>query len=393
MDSLWRHRVFQQLFWAHALSLVGSGLTSVALGLLAHELVGASASTVLGITLAIRIIVIVVCSPWTGRIAARWGARRMMVVSDIARAGLMVGFLCADAVWQIYVLAVFLNLGSAIFTPIYRAVIPEVVTPAQYPRAVAIGSIAYDASNILGPSLAALVIATVGFRGIFVVDAITFLVSAALLFGLPRLAMEMRPKEAKSKVSATHGMTAMFRRAPLRDSLYFALQTSVAGAFVIVASVDFVKNELRLSDTAYAWMMASFGIGSVCGALGYSRMTVIGRDRSVHLAGPAMILALAAAAAFGGYAPVVAAWWFIGAGYSILGIRGSELLASNSEGEERPDIYAAHFALSHAGWGLTYPLAGILTTRLGFAPTAWIFAAILLAVIVPALRRKLPSEP
>ncbi len=54
--SLWKHRIFQQLFWAHALSLIGSGLTSLALGLLAHELVGASASTVLGFTLMIRII-------------------------------------------------------------------------------------------------------------------------------------------------------------------------------------------------------------------------------------------------------------------------------------------------------------------------------------------------
>lgn len=57
-SSLWSHRVFQQLFWAHALSLFGSGLSSLALGLLAHQLVGASAAMVLGITLAIRIIVI-----------------------------------------------------------------------------------------------------------------------------------------------------------------------------------------------------------------------------------------------------------------------------------------------------------------------------------------------
>ena len=58
-QTLWRNLPFQRLFWAHVVSLVGSGLSSVALGLLAHQLVGASASAVLGITLAIRIIVIV----------------------------------------------------------------------------------------------------------------------------------------------------------------------------------------------------------------------------------------------------------------------------------------------------------------------------------------------
>ena len=93
---------------------------------------------------------------------------------DGLRVAVMVGFFFADSVWQIYALAVVLNFGSAIFTPIYRAVIPGVVSEEQYPKALAVGSIAYDTANILGPSLAALVIALVGFRGNFIVDGLTF---------------------------------------------------------------------------------------------------------------------------------------------------------------------------------------------------------------------------
>ena len=65
-DHLWSNGIFRKLFWAHVISLLGSGVCSIALGLLAHELVGASASAVLGYTLAIRIVVIVVFSPWAG---------------------------------------------------------------------------------------------------------------------------------------------------------------------------------------------------------------------------------------------------------------------------------------------------------------------------------------
>ncbi len=382
--SLWRHRVFQQLFWAHALSLFGSGLSSLALGLLAHQLVGASASTVLGITLAIRIVVIVLCSPWSGQVAAKWGARRVMVISDLMRCGVLVGFYFADAVWQIYALAVLLNLGSAIFTPIYRAVIPDVVSASQYPKAAAIGSIAYDAANILSPSIAAIVIALVGFRGNFVVDGFTFLVSAALIIGLPRLAAEIASSGNKAPVSVVHGLTAMFHRVQLRQSLFLALQTSIAGAFVIVATVELVKNELRMSDTAYAWIMGAFGVGSVCGALVYARVSTRLRNLGVNGAGPVMLAALVAVSIAPRYAIVMAGWALIGAGYSILGVRGSELLAENSNGEERPHIYAAHFALSHGGWGLTYPLAGFLTTALGFGKTGWVFAAILLCVCIPS---------
>src|SRR5215210_5898620 len=161
-SSLWRHGVFQKLFWAHVVSLVGSGLSSVALALLAHQLVGASAAAVLGVTLAIRIVVIVFFSPWAGQIAERCGARVIMIGSDVLRAGVVIGFFFATSVWQIYALAVALNFGAAVFTPVYKAVIPGVVSEKQYPRALALGAIAYDTANILGPSLAGLVIAMVG---------------------------------------------------------------------------------------------------------------------------------------------------------------------------------------------------------------------------------------
>lgn len=100
-----------------------------------------------------------------------------------------------------------------------------------------------------------------------------------------------------------------------------------------------------------------------------------------------MLAALVAVAIVPRYGAVMASWALIGAGYSILGVRGSELLAEDSQGAERPHIFAAHFALSHAGWGLTYPLAGFLTTALGFGNTAWFFSVFLLAVSVPVWTR------
>ncbi len=385
---LWRHGVFQKLFWAHVISLIGSGLSSVALALLAHQLVGASASAVLGMTLAIRTVVIVFCSPWAGQIAERFGARAVMIGSDLVRAGVVAGFFFANSVWQIYALAVVLNLGAALFTPIYKAAIPGVVSEKQYPRALAFGAIAYDTANILGPALAGLVIAAAGFRGNFVADGITFLVSAALLFGVPRLVIEPKREKAK-KTALGHGLAAMFRRPPLRESLLLAMQVSVTGAFVLVATVDFVKVRLGLNDSAYAWAMAGYGIGAVCAAAGYARASHRLRDGFVAMSAPGMLLALLLAAVFQRYTPLLGGWVLAGAAQSILGIRGNELLAANSAGEERAHIYAAHFSLSHAGWGLTYPLAGFLTTAFGFGHAAWIFLGILAVVSTPVWLLKL----
>lgn len=385
--TLWRNTPFQRLFWAHVVSLVGSGLSSVALGLLAHQLVGASASAVLGVTLAIRILVIVLCAPWAGLVADRLGARTTMILSDLCRAGIVLGFFFVEDVWQIYLLAVFLNLGAALFTPVYKSVIPGITTAKQYPRALALGSVAYDTANILGPSLAGLAIAFFGFRGNFIANALTFAVSAALIFGLPRLATASAG--SKPKTALWHGIAAMLRRGPLRESLYLALQVSVAGGFVLVATVDFIKGQLALPDTFYAWAMAAYGIGSVLGAAIYAKMPPVLRNALVHAATPAMLVALAGAGYFHRFEPLLVAWAFAGAGQSILGIRGNELLAANSTADERPHIYAAHFSLSHAGWGITYPLAGFLVTSIGFESGAYVFAALLGAVAFPVWLGKL----
>jgi predicted MFS family arabinose efflux permease len=188
------------------------------------------------------------------------------------------------------------------------------------------------------------------------------------------------------------GIKAMIRREPLRRSLFLALQVSIAGAFVIVATVNFIKDELAMSDSAYAWVMAAFGLGSAAGAALYGKVEKA-RDWMTGGAAPVMIAALAAVSVAPSYVVVAIAWVFIGAGYASLGIRGSELLAANSQGDERPHVYAAHFALSHAGWGLTYPVAGFLTTHLGFSHAAWWFAGLLAAVsvVLRLLRKENPN--
>lgn len=380
--GLWSNPVFQKLFWAHVVSLLGTGVSSIALGLLAHELVGASASAVLGYTLTIRIVVIVLFSPWAGHISERYGARTVMIWSDLLRIGIVVAFFFVDAVWQIYILAIFLNLGSALFTPIYKAVIPGVVSEKAYPKALAFGSVAYDVSSIVGPAIAGVLIATIGFRGSFLVDAGTFLVSAFLVIVLPRAAIDS-VRTSTTRTSPWHGIGAMFKRSALRQSLLLAVQVSVAGAFVLVATVDFVKNDLALPDRYYAWTMTVYGIGSVIGALGYSWASPRVRKVLVSLGAPVMMSSLAFVAWTQSFNSLLIAWALIGAVQSLLGVRGSELLAANAEKGERSHIFAAHFALSHAGWGITYPLAGVLTAGLGFSASAWWFFAMLLAVSIP----------
>lgn len=391
-DALWRNGRFLRLFSAECIGLIGGALSTVALGLFAHHLVKASTSEALGVTLTIRIAVIVLCAPWAGFVADFLGSRLTMIACDLTRAAVVAGLFFVDSIWDIYVLAALLNLGSAIFTPVYKAVIPGITTDVQYPRALALSAVASDTANIFGPSLAAFTVALIGFWGNFVTDALTFVASAALIFGLPRMALAR--EDGGARISLTHGLAAMFGRRLLRESFFLALQVSVAGGFIVVATINFTKSQLALSDAAYALAMSCYGVGSICGAALYGRCGVRLRRSFVNAAAPAMILALVAAGWLNRFEPLLFAWALAGAGRCVLDIRGNELVAGNTASGERPHVFAAHFALSYAGWGITYPLAGYLVTAAGFDLSAYIFAGLLVAATLPLwMARRRPCLP
>lgn len=374
---LWKNQAFVHLFWAHTISLFGASISSVALGLLAHELVGGSVSQVVGITLTIRIAVVVVLSPFAGIISERLGAKLTLICADVIRAAIVTGFFFTEAVWQIYLLAFFLNMASAVFTPVYKAAIPNVVSARQYPSALSFGSVAYDFANIAGPALAGLLIVWFGFRGNFLLNAVAFLVSALLVCPVR---FSPAAKSSNRKAKRLHGIREMLARRELLRALFLAVHVSIGGGFVLVATVDYVKNELLLADSYYAWAMAAYGMGSVGGALAFGQTASAAVRRSLLATLPAALLAglLLVAWTFR-FEWLVVAWMMTGAGQSVLSLRSNELLAANSVPDERPHIYAAHFSLSHLGWGFTYPLAGWATTVLGFHRAALLFAALLVA--------------
>jgi MFS transporter, NRE family, putaive nickel resistance protein len=386
-ESLWRNPGFARLFGAHTISLLGAALTSVALGLLAYELVGAAVSQVLGVTLTIRIVVIVLLSPFAGAVAGWLGSKATLIGADLFRAGVVIGFFLCQTVWQIYFLAFLMNVASALFTPVYKAAIPNIVSTKQYPKAVSLGSIAYEVANILGPTLAGFFILWFGFRGNFLVHTAAFLVSAALILPVRLAGPTPAAGAAAPAPGRLSGMRALIRRPALLCTLFLSFRVSIASGFVLVATIDYVKNELLLPDSFYAWALAAASVGAVAGALAYGQIENQQIRQRLYAVLPWGILTGLLLVAFTrDFSWLMVAWFLAGSGQTVLMIRGNELLAAHSTPFERPSIYAAHFSLSHLGWGLTYPLAGWTTTVLQFNRAALLFAILFaLATLAQAL--------
>lgn len=127
MLNVLAHSTYRRLFAAQALSLVGTGLTTVALGLLAYDLAGADAGAVLGSALALKMLAYVGIAPVAGAFAAHQPRRAFLVALDLCRAGLVLLLPFVSEIWQIYVLVFLFQSFSAAFTPTFQATIPDVL--------------------------------------------------------------------------------------------------------------------------------------------------------------------------------------------------------------------------------------------------------------------------
>lgn len=124
IQSPLKNSEFRKLFTAQVIALVGTGLTTIALTLLAYDLVGGNAGIVLGTALAFKMTAYVVFAPIVGGLAHRLPRKPLLIALDIVRAAIVLAMPFVTAVWQIYVLIFLLNLFSAGFKPVFQATIP-----------------------------------------------------------------------------------------------------------------------------------------------------------------------------------------------------------------------------------------------------------------------------
>lgn len=368
---------YRRLFLAQVLSLLGTGLATVALGLLAFELAGDAAGAVLGTALAIKMIAYVGVAPVAAAFAERLPRRALLVSLDALRAAIAVLLPFVTEVWQVYLLIFLLQSASAAFTPAFQATIPDVLPDEQdYTRALSLSRLAYDLESLVSPMLAAALLTVMSFHYLFAGTALGFLASAGLVLSL-LLASPLAGARRGIYERMTRGLRIYLATPRLRGLLAVSLAAAAAGALVIVNTVVYVQAAFGLGARETALALAAFGAGSMLAALVLPRLLDRVADRTAMLAGAA-VLALGAllAVALPGYALLLPLWFLIGLGYSLALTPSGRLLRRSAHAEDRPAVFAAQFALSHACWLLCYPLAGWLGAAAGLPAAALVLAVV-----------------
>ncbi len=266
-----RHRTFRLLFGGQVVSDMGDWLDFLALiALIVYRWdLGPSALAALTVAVALPFAVI---APLSGVWADRLPRKTLMVAADLGRALVVFGLVFAPNLYTILALVFVRGVFSTFFGPARQATIASVVPQDDLLAANSLSQLSFQLSKILGPVLGGLLVAAVGPRSAFMVDAVTFLVSAALIVQLPNIAPAARTKEETEEQAPSfwrefrEGLSYLIHR----RSLFMAVASNSAALFIIFTFDSLgvlALRELGIGEALFGLTIASIGLGTAAGAI------------------------------------------------------------------------------------------------------------------------------
>ncbi|MBA4167025.1 MAG: MFS transporter [Chitinophagaceae bacterium] len=393
-----RNAVFAKLYWAQTISLIGDAFSWVGLALLAYQISPNRSAVILATALTLRVSAFIIFSPFAGVVADKVDRKKILYISHFIRMGIISCLPFIHAEWQIYVLVFLLNVFNAFFTPTYRAIIPQIVDSKYYREAVGLSTATFQLLGVVGPGLAGIVAVWLGARDIFFVDAFSFIIAALLILSIPGAALQkgvtaQAEQSGNGWADVIKGIRLLFGNKLVRFALGIEFVSAIAGAQILVNSINQIKNGLHLSDNYYGWLMALFGIGAAVAAFASGALD---KSTSRHFSLIAGVLLLGLSISFANYAAypmLLILWMLAGLGQSLAEIPSETLIGENISSPDQGKVYGAHFAFSHVWWAIAYPVAGYLGNA--FPDNNFLYGGVitLLFAIVALLLSRLHKTP
>jgi MFS family permease len=357
------NRPFRLLWGARAVSYLGDSLGLVALMLHVAETTG-QALAVAGLLLA-GDFAPALLGPLAGTVADRLDRRRVMIGCELVQGALVV----AVAIWLpplplLLALVGLRAVAGQVFQPASRAAVPAVVAEGDLERANAAVGVATNGGETLGPLVAAVLLPVLEVRGVLLVDAASFLVSAALLGFLPALAGPGRGPRPSFLADAAGGLRYLRGQAVVRAVALGYVAVVACTGIDDVALVFLATGTFGAGGAAVGLLLAAVGIGLLAG---YAVLARTGGR--LPMAG--LLLAGFAVSSAGNLLTGLA--WAVAAAFAVqavrgLGIAAMDVAATTLVQRTVPaDLQGRVFGSLYGGIGvaaaLAYLLGGLLLDR------------------------------
>jgi len=399
LSLLRRHRGFTLLFWATAGSAVGTYLAALALSVDILDRTGSGRW--LAALLIADFLPIVVIGISLGPLVDRLSRRRLMVVSDLVRAGTFVALPFVGDPAAIVALAAVNGVATGFFRPAVWAGMPNLVAEDEREQATSLLTTIENIAWTLGPVLAGALLAASGPDIAYWANAATFALSALLVSRIPAASLRSEDPITRGHwADLRDGLEVVFRSRHLVTVLVVWSTAGVATALVNVGEVPFAKNEIGTGNLGLGFLVGATGVGLVVGS--FFAAPALGAVGMTRVYGGALLLmsvgfGLASVSQTIAVAAVLAGVATVGNGAAIVcnqvlvqrgapdAMRGRALAVLMSS-------YYAVLGLSMAGAGILVDAAGARKAW-GIAGAVYLFAAVLAFVLTSRTRDAARAEP
>ena len=319
LQLLRQNRPFRSLWSARVISFAGDSLSLVALML--HV-----ASTT-GQALAVSLLLLAgdfapaLFSPLTGAISDRFNLKRVMISCELIQGALLLLIaLAMPPLPLLLVLVAARAIAGHVFLPASRAAVPSLVPGDSLETANSTLGFGTNASEALGPLLAAALFPLVGVRGVLLVDAASFLVSAVLLASLPSLPPAPSGEQARPSLlqDAKLGLGYILSAPAVRVIALGFFAVVLFNGVDDVALVVLAKETLRAGDSAVGLLLGAVGLGLLAS---YALLARYGSRASMAV----MLLLGFAVSSMGNLLTGLA--WAVSAAFSMQAVRGVGIAA------------------------------------------------------------------
>ncbi|MEZ4530480.1 MAG: MFS transporter [Thermomicrobiales bacterium] len=265
-----RNRNFRLFFIGHLISNTGNWLTNVALTLLVLSLTDNGLAV--GILAACQYGPVFFLSAWAGAVADRSDKRRFLFITQSLSmlqsfALAIMAFMPNPPLPAFYVLAVLGGILLSFDNPLRRSFVPEMVRQDDIANAVVLNSLVINVSRIFGPTLAGLLIVTLGYGWCFTIDAFSYLAVLICLFMMRPEELRRRPPKPRAKGEVRDGIRYIRSVPVLWIPMAMLAAIGILAYNFTVTLPLFVTGALHSNDAMFTLLYATFSFGSVVGAL------------------------------------------------------------------------------------------------------------------------------
>jgi len=369
-----RYRNYRLFFSGQSISLIGTWTQQVAVSWLVYRLTGST--LLLGTVSFCNLIPLFFLAPFAGVVADRWNRKRLLILTQalsMIQALVLAALVLSSTVrsWHIVALSLFIGTVNAFDVPIRQAFVSEMVERKEdLGNAIALNSAMFNSARFIGPSVAGILISTLGEGVCFLVNGISYV---AVIIALAAIRVSPREhKYAKAPVlrELREGISYVYNFKPILSILLLLAVFSLAAGPYIVLMPVYAKDILHGEAHTFGFLMSATGIGALCSTIYLaSRKNVHGLVRKIPLATATCGLAITAVALSRNFTFSMICLFFMGFGM-LTQIASSNTIIQTIVDEDKRGRVMSLFAVALMGMmPFGSLLAGAVAEKIGVPDT------------------------